>query len=178
MNRRIESLPSLVARAPRPWDERPGSASRDRSEKPSIDAGFFQEPGLRSLCRPSTGEGARATLLSVLALLSLLMASSTASAHAMLDRAEPRVGSEVAKSPEQVRIWFTQQPEHAFSTIKVLNSDGKQVDKNDTRTDPDDSKALVVSVPSLPPGTYKVVWKVLSTDTHRTEGSFKFTIKP
>jgi hypothetical protein len=114
----------------------------------------------------------------VLILLSLFFAPSAVWAHAFLDRAEPKVGSEVSKSPEQVKIWFTQQPEHAFSTIKVLNGDGKQVDKNDTRTDPDDSKALVVSVPSLPPGTYKVVWKVLSTDTHRTEGSFKFTVKP
>lgn len=113
-----------------------------------------------------------------LILLSLFLVPSIVSAHAFLDRAEPRVGSEVAKSPEQVKIWFTQQPEHAFSTIRVLNSDGKQVDKNDTRTDPDDSKALMVSVPSLPPGTYKVVWKVLSVDTHRTEGTFKFTIKP
>jgi hypothetical protein len=117
-------------------------------------------------------------VLSLLVLLSLLMVPSRASAHAFLDRAEPRVGSDVRKSPEQVKIWFTQQPEHAFSTIKVLNADGKQVDKNDTHTDPDDSKALIVSVPSLPPGTYKVVWKVLSVDTHRTEGSFKFTVKP
>lgn len=82
------------------------------------------------------------------------------------------------KSPTEIKIWFTQQPEHAFSTIKVLNADGKQVDRNVTRTDPDDRKALVVSVPKLAPGTYKVVWKVLSIDTHRTQGDFKFTIKP
>jgi hypothetical protein len=108
----------------------------------------------------------------------LFTLSSRASAHAFLDHAEPAVGSELAKSPDRVKIWFTQQPEHAFSTIRVLNSDGKQVDKNDTRTDPDDARALVVSLPKLPPGKYKVVWKVLSVDTHRTEGSFKFTIKP
>lgn len=107
----------------------------------------------------------------------LITLSSGAGAHAFLDHAEPSVGSEVAKSPDQVKIWFTQQPEHAFSTIRVLNSDGKQVDKSDTRTDPDDARVLVVSLPKLPPGKYKVVWKVLSVDTHRTEGSFKFTIK-
>lgn len=107
----------------------------------------------------------------------LFTLSSRAGAHAFLDHAEPAVGSDAAKSPDQVKIWFTQQPEHAFSTIRVLNSDGKQVDKNDTRTDPDDARVLVVSLPKLPPGKYKVVWKVLSVDTHRTEGSFKFTIK-
>jgi methionine-rich copper-binding protein CopC len=120
---------------------------------------------------------AMSRVISVIAV-SVILLPSMASAHAFLDRAEPKVGSDVSKSPTEVRIWFTQRPEHAFSTIKVLNGDGKQVDKNDTRTDPDDSKALVVSLPNLPPGTYKVVWKVLSVDTHRTQGDFKFTIKP
>jgi methionine-rich copper-binding protein CopC len=118
------------------------------------------------------------SVLTIALLFTLLPASKRASAHAFLDHADPGVGSQVSKSPAQVKIWFTQQPEHAFSTIKVLNSDGKQVDKNDTRTDPDDTKALIVSLPALPPGTYKVVWKVLTSDTHRTEGSFKFSIKP
>lgn len=108
----------------------------------------------------------------------ILALSSRAFGHAFLDHAEPAVGSEASKPPLEVKIWFTQQPEHAFSTIKVYNADGKEVDKSDTRTASDDAKALVVSLPKLPPGKYKVVWKVLSIDTHRTEGSFKFTIKP
>lgn len=115
--------------------------------------------------------------LAVVLLLSLLADPTVASAHAFLDHAEPRVGSEVDKSPDQVKLWFTQQPEHAFSKIQVFNADGKQVDKSDTRTDPDDSKVLMVSLPPLRPGTYKVVWHVLSVDTHRTEGSFKFSLK-
>ena len=110
-------------------------------------------------------------------LLSFLAGPTVASAHAFLDHAEPRVGSEVSKSPDQVKLWFTQQPEHAFSKIQVFNTDGKQVDKDDTRTDLDDARVLVVSLPPLRPGTYKVVWHVLSVDTHRTEGSFKFTVK-
>lgn len=103
--------------------------------------------------------------------------TSRAFGHAFLDHAEPRVGSEVSKSPDVVKIWFTQQPEHAFSKIQVFNSDGKEVDRSDTNTDPNDAKELQVSLPKLPPGTYKVVWHVLSVDTHRTEGSFKFTVK-
>jgi hypothetical protein len=116
--------------------------------------------------------------LPVLAM-AVMLVPATASAHAFLDRAEPRVGAEVRHSTGVVKIWFTQQPEHAFSTIQVFNADGKEVDQKDTRTDPEDDKALVVTVPKdLPPGTYKVVWKVLSIDTHRTQGDFKFKIKP
>jgi copper resistance protein C len=110
---------------------------------------------------------------------SVMLLPATASAHAFLDRAEPRVGAEVRHSPGAVKIWFTEQPEHAFSAIRVFDAQGKEVDKKDTHTDPDDAKALDVSIPAdLPPGTYKVEWKVLSIDTHRTQGDFKFTIKP
>jgi methionine-rich copper-binding protein CopC len=110
--------------------------------------------------------------------LSLFAFADLASAHAFLDHAQPRVGSTVSKPPAAVELWFTQQPEHAFSTIQIFNADGKQIDKSDTRTDPNDAKALLVSVGELPPGTYKVVWHVLSIDTHRTQGEFKFTVKP
>jgi methionine-rich copper-binding protein CopC len=33
-----------------------------------------------------------------------------------------------------------------------------------------------VGVGSLPPGTYRVHWKVLSVDTHTTEGNFTFRV--
>lgn len=111
------------------------------------------------------------------AALSFLAVATRASAHAFLDRAEPRVGSTVQAPPRAVTLWFTQQPEHAFSTIQVFNAEGKQIDEADTHTDPADSRALVVSVPNMPAGTYKVVWRVLSIDTHRTQGSFSFTVK-
>ena len=32
-------------------------------------------------------------------------------------------------------------------------------------------------IPALPPGTYTVIWHVTSVDTHKTKGSFKFTVK-
>ena len=33
-------------------------------------------------------------------------------------------------------------------------------------------------IPDLPPGTYKVIWRVLSVDTNRTEGDFTFRVGP
>jgi methionine-rich copper-binding protein CopC len=103
---------------------------------------------------------------------------SRAMAHAFLDRAEPRVGSVVAQAPTSVKIWFTQEPEHAFSKIEVFDAQGKEIDKADTHTDPADKTALIVSLPDLAPGTYRVAWHVLSIDTHRTQGEYKFTVKP
>jgi methionine-rich copper-binding protein CopC len=35
---------------------------------------------------------------------------------------------------------------------------------------------LHVGLKPLPPGTYRVHWRVLSVDTHTTEGSFTFQV--
>lgn len=112
-----------------------------------------------------------------LACLVLLLSGSRASAHANLERAEPAVGSEVGKPPTQVKLWFSQELEPTFSRVQVFDSGGKQIDKKDVRIDPKDHKLMTISVPGLPPGKYKVVWKVVSIDTHRTTGTFHFTVK-
>jgi len=45
--------------------------------------------------------------------------------------------------------------------------------------DPNDSTRLVAAVPSaLAPGVYKVSWRVVSVDTHSTEGDYTFEVKP
>ncbi|MGH3579780.1 MAG: copper resistance CopC family protein, partial [Mycobacterium sp.] len=75
-------------------------------------------------------------------------------------------------------IWFTQELEPAFSTIQVVDSAGKQVDKGDKHLDPKDATLLEVSLPELPPGKYRVIWRVLSVDTHATNGDFSFTVIP
>jgi methionine-rich copper-binding protein CopC len=108
----------------------------------------------------------------------LLAFTGIASAHAFVDRAEPKVGADVNAAPTEIKIWFTQQIEPAFSKIRVFDPNGVQIDSKDSRQDKDDKKLLIVSVPHLSPGTYRVEWKVVSTDTHHTSGDFKFTIKP
>ncbi|HET8578610.1 MAG TPA: copper resistance CopC family protein [Methylomirabilota bacterium] len=108
----------------------------------------------------------------------LLLAAASAGAHAFLDHADPRVGSKIKSAPAQVRLWFTQQLEPAFSTVRVLDAAGKQVDKQDAKVDAAKPDLLTVSVPPLGPGTYRVVWRVLSVDTHVTEGDFTFTVAP
>jgi methionine-rich copper-binding protein CopC len=118
---------------------------------------------------------AQMTLISF--ALGVLAVQTSVFAHAFLDHAEPHVGSTVAKAPAAVSIWFTQQPEPAFSRIEVYDSDGKEVDGKDTHPDEKDAKELIVSLPALSAGTYKVVWHVLSVDTHKTQGDFKFTIQ-
>jgi methionine-rich copper-binding protein CopC len=105
-------------------------------------------------------------------------AASPASAHAFLDHATPAVGSTVHGSPPRVALWFTQELEPAFSSVRVLDQGNHRQDKGDAKVAADDATLLQVSLPQLPPGRYRVEWRVLSVDTHVTEGDFTFVVAP
>jgi copper resistance protein C len=110
--------------------------------------------------------------------LAACVAYSTVHAHAFLDHAAPAVGSTVRAPPVQVRLWFTQQLEPAFSSVRVVDRSDKRVDRGDAKVDARDARVLQVSVPALAPGRYRVVWRVLSVDTHVSEGDFTFDVAP
>jgi copper resistance protein C len=99
-------------------------------------------------------------------------------AHAHLDHASPAVGSTVAQSPKEVSLWFTEALEAKFSTIDVRDAQGKSMQAGPATLARDNTAQLRVPLKPLPPGTYKVIWRVLSVDTHRTEGDFTFRVGP
>jgi methionine-rich copper-binding protein CopC len=105
-----------------------------------------------------------------------LVPAATVDAHAFLDHANPGVGSKVHGSPAEVRVWFTEKLEAAFSKLQVFDQAGQEVGSHNLRLDPHDAAVLIVSVPVLEPGVYKVTWRAVSVDTHATEGSFKFEV--
>ena len=108
--------------------------------------------------------------------LVVLVGLGRAEAHAFLQRAQPAVGGTVQTSPGEVKIWFTENIEPAFSRLQVFNASGKEVDKRDVHLDRSSDAVLRVSLPALQPGIYKVVWRVVSVDTHVTQGSFTFGV--
>ena len=91
-----------------------------------------------------------------------MLATGEASAHAMLDHAEPRVGNKVATTPREVTLWFTQKLEPAFSSVTVTNSAGQRVDTGKTRVG---GSQMSVSLRPGGSGTYHVTWHVLSVDS-------------
>jgi hypothetical protein len=107
----------------------------------------------------------------------LLISTALAHAHAFLDHADPRVGSMLTEPPPQVKIWFTEELEAAFSKIQVFDATGNEVDQKDVKVDPGNKTIMTVSLPKLPPGTYKVKWSAVAVDTHHTTGDFTFTVK-
>ena len=113
------------------------------------------------------------TILS--AMLALAMMPMAAHAHAMLERASPAVGGTVASAPRALSLTFTENLEPAFCTVRVENASGARVDQGKPQIG-GSRNVLRVNLKALSPGSYKVIWKVLSVDTHTTQGSFTFRV--
>lgn len=113
----------------------------------------------------------------LIALFALSLFPTGALAHAMLDHASPRVGSSSPQAPREVVLWFTENLEPAFSAVEVRNASGAVVSIGKVQIGSDRNQ-LRVPLKTLAPGTYKVIWRVLSVDTHRTQGDFTFRVGP
>lgn len=116
--------------------------------------------------------------LLALALAALAMTSGEAFAHAMLERAQPAVGSVVKSAPAELRLAFSERVEPDLSAVEVRDASGRRVDAGALRSEDDGTVLAVPLAGALPPGRYKVVWRILSVDTHVTRGDFSFTVAP
>jgi methionine-rich copper-binding protein CopC len=110
-------------------------------------------------------------------LVSMLAIDGSADAHAFLLKSAPVVGAAIP-SPKTVRLEFSEGVELRFSGIEVDNAAGAPVKTAAVRYEGDNRKIMLVDLPPLASGTYRVKWHVVSLDTHRTEGDFNFTVKP
>lgn len=118
------------------------------------------------------------TAIALAAMLVVLGAAPAAAAHALLERATPAAGSTVHQSPREVVLEFSESIEPAFSTVRVDDAKGARVDDGRAHVDAAHASILEVSLPTLAPGRYHVSWRVVSVDTHVTEGSFAFDVRP
>jgi methionine-rich copper-binding protein CopC len=114
--------------------------------------------------------------LPALAALSISMPALGAAAHAFLDHSDPPAGADLPASPKEIRLTFSEAIEPRFSSIELTTSDGRPVAVGGAVPAPGDNKQLMLAVPPLGPGHYRVQWRVVSVDTHRTEGDFTFTV--
>jgi copper resistance protein C len=115
--------------------------------------------------------------LAILIVLAMATAASPACAHALLERALPPVGSEITGAPRQIVLTFTEAVEPLFSTIELRGPDGSVVATSKPQPPPGNSRQLVIDLPALAGGEYTVIWHAASVDTHKTEGSYRFTIR-
>ena len=98
-------------------------------------------------------------------------------AHALLVKAEPPRRAVLAKAPAQVRLWFNEEIEDAYTSLVVLDAGKHPVSDVKFQLALDDQKSIVLPLPELAPGKYSVKFRVLSVDGHVVESSFDFTVK-
>lgn len=130
---------------------------------------------LRQQCYPLAARGLRDIALALL-LPAAFLTGPPAEAHAFLDHAIPSVGSSVSIPPTSVSLWFTEELEPAFSSVEVTDQSGTRIDAGDAKVDAHHASELHATLKPLRAGAYKVIWHVVSVDTHRTEGHFSFTV--
>jgi copper resistance protein C len=113
----------------------------------------------------------------VLAFVAWLIGASVALAHSELRQAEPAPNSKHQSPPSEVKLTFTERLEPAYSTLRVNNAEGVEVDRHDAHVDPSDHLLLRASLGPLGPGAYTVNWRALSLDPHMSEGHFSFQVE-
>jgi methionine-rich copper-binding protein CopC len=115
--------------------------------------------------------------LAALAAVAVSLLPSAAKAHAFLDHAAPAVGGTVSAAPPELRLFFTQELEPAFSGATLSAGDGQAITTGAASVDPQNRAEMVLRLPPLAPGHYRVSWHAVSVDTHRTQGTFTFDIQ-
>jgi methionine-rich copper-binding protein CopC len=122
---------------------------------------------------------ARLRLAAVAAIMiPAAVTASPALAHDSLSSTTPAQDSVEATAPETVSLTLSEPPADSknlnLSTISVTDGAGKTVsDGNVTVYGP----TLSTKLSEGAPGTYKVLWRAVSSDGHPIEGNYTFTVQ-
>jgi copper transport protein len=103
-----------------------------------------------------------------------------AEAHAGLKSSEPAASSVLEQSPKEIVLNFGEAVEVSFGSIRLFDSNSKLVElpmpKYVEAYGVIDAKTIRVEIPELQFGSYLVVWRVVSADSHPVQGAFAFQI--
>ena len=114
--------------------------------------------------------------LLVIFILGTFFGLPLAEGHPFTLETNPPQFSNVPEGITQVQVFYSEAVEIDFSVLKVLDSNGEQLDNKDT-TYLEGEESLVVSTPPLPDGVYTVTSKVLSkVDGHLVDYAFVFAV--
>ncbi len=115
-----------------------------------------------------------AALVAVLA--AVMLPATAASAHATPIGSEPPDGAVVASAPDSLKVRFDERVDAQLASFVLHATDQPVVELSDVRIGSGGSQ-LVVTLPALPEGIYRVTYKVRDpVDLHETAGSVVFGV--
>jgi copper transport protein len=106
----------------------------------------------------------------------LVLTSSPASAHAALLQTTPGDAEILAQSPAEVTLTFGEAVGTGLGSMQVLTDQGARVDTGQISETDGGSKVHLALKPHLCEGTFVVVWRVVSADSHPASGTFTFSV--
>jgi len=112
------------------------------------------------------------------ASLIVALGCASAQAHAFLVKSVPPVGSTVTAAPTALLLTFTEGLEIPFCSVAVTDGMGMNDAAGKPQPVPGHPEQMMVKLNIEMPGKITVSWHAVSVDTHKTEGSFFFTVAP
>ncbi len=105
-----------------------------------------------------------------------LATAPQALAHAYLAKASPEAGSTVKTTPRMLLLTFTEDLNVPFCQVAVTDAMGANDATGKPEAVPGHANEMQVPLNIQMPGKITVIWHALSVDTHKTQGSFYFTV--
>lgn len=117
--------------------------------------------------------------LRIVALMCALIAIPVlAYAHALLISSSPRDNAALRSAPKQVVLRFDARVEKGLSKARLYDSSGKEIrlSGGSNGYKGGSPEKLIIPMPKLKPGSYRLEYRVFATDGHLTPGLVRFTI--
>ena len=100
-------------------------------------------------------------------------------AHAKLASSEPTAGQKLNQPPSRIRLVFTEKPEIAMSTVRLVMPSGDTVQLAGLILDSADNHTLIGETPGASEsGSYQIIWSTAARDGHASRGVILFSVDP
>ena len=101
-----------------------------------------------------------------------------ASLHLELEKSAPAAGEALSESPGEIVLEFSQAPQMAGTSVRVVGPDGEPAQLPDARADDGDPTIVRLAIPApLEGGKHEVRWRAMARDGHVVWDTFLFTIE-
>jgi methionine-rich copper-binding protein CopC len=118
------------------------------------------------------------TTLTRLPLLAAGTLFLTGMFHNHLVKSTPGAGDTLRASPGEIRLWFNERPEIAFTSVTLLHADSTKIVTIKATATPDSMEVAAPLPAPLAPGSYLITWRTASRDGHAIRGTYGFSIAP
>jgi len=100
--------------------------------------------------------------------------------HLHLIRSEPARNDTLHAPPHAVKLWFTEDPELAITSIKLLKPEGAdtaRVKLSALHRDAAEHSPVVADIQeAMTPGAYVIAWRTAAKDGHPGAGTIEFVV--